>query len=93
MSVNTVKANSILASEQQAAVTGNENKNSSRNVVYSNYRLHAAQHPAYVQDHVWPRVTGTECLWAAISTRHCLFVLLHLHNTLDTLPLYTNLLL
>jgi hypothetical protein len=92
MSVNTVKANSVLASEQQklddgAAVTSHENKNSSRNVVYKNYRLHAAQHPAYVQEHVWPRVTGTECLW----TQHCLFVLLHLHNKLDTLPLYTNL--
>ena len=91
MSVNTVMANSILASEQQkldarAAVTGQESKNSSRNVVYSNYRLHAAQHPGYVQEHVWPLVTGTKCPLTASSTQHCLFLLL-------TFPLYTNLLL
>jgi len=70
MSVNTVMANSNLASERQkldatAAITGHENRNSCRNVVYSNYRPHAAHHPAYVQEHVWPRVTGTECPFMA----------------------------
>lgn len=53
MFVNTVVANSNLAPEQQnldagGAVTRHEYRNSSRNVVYSNYRPHAAQNPAYV---------------------------------------------
>jgi len=95
MSVNTVMANSNLASEQQkldaaAAFTGHENRNSSRNVVYSNYRPHAAHHPAYVQEHVWPRVTGTESLCKAALPIRAMNISSY---KIDTLPLYTNLLL